>query len=82
VRAAGNGNVIIAGSVNSSNVISSFSDKAGTEAANYLTALGEGICCQYANGQIKTTTTNGATYVTVYSGTSFSARRSRAPSRC
>ncbi|WP_343613866.1 S8 family peptidase [Novosphingobium sp.] len=73
VRAAGNGNVIIAGSVNSSNVISSFSDKAGTEAANYLTALGEGICCQYANGAIKTTTTNGATYVTVYSGTSFSA---------
>ncbi|WP_206237872.1 S8 family peptidase [Novosphingobium terrae] len=73
VRAAGNGNVIIAGSVNSSNVISSFSDKAGTEAANYLTALGEGICCEYANGQIKTTTTNGATYVTVYSGTSFSA---------
>jgi subtilisin family serine protease len=73
VRAAGNGNVIIAGSVNSSNVISSFSDKAGTEAANYLTALGEGICCQYANGAIKTTTSGGSTYVTVYSGTSFSA---------
>ena len=73
VRAAGNGNVIIAGSVNSSNVISSFSDKAGTEAANYLAALGEGICCAYANGTIKTTTTNGQTYVTVYNGTSFAA---------
>lgn len=74
VRAAGNGNVIIAGSVNSSNTISSFSDKAGTEAAYYLTALGEGVCCQYAGSAIKTTTTtNGATYTTVYSGTSFSA---------
>lgn len=73
VRAAGNGNVIIAGSVDSNNTISSFSDRAGTEAASYLTALGEGICCQYSNGVIKTTTSGGGTYVTVYSGTSFSA---------
>jgi hypothetical protein len=34
VRAAGNGNVIIAGSVDSNNTISSFSDRAGTEAAS------------------------------------------------
>lgn len=73
LRAAGNGNVIIAGSVGSTNVISSFSNKAGTEAAWYLTALGEQICCQYANGVIKTTVTGGTTYVTVYDGTSFSA---------
>ncbi|WDF72983.1 S8 family peptidase [Novosphingobium sp. KACC 22771] len=73
VRAAGNGNVIIAGSVGSTNVISSFSNKAGTEAAWYLTALGEQICCQYENGVIKTTVSGGTTYTTVYNGTSFSA---------
>ncbi|MBB3955487.1 S8 family peptidase [Novosphingobium sediminicola] len=73
VRAAGNGNVIIAGSVGSTNVISSFSNRAGTEAASYLTALGEQICCQYENGVIKTTVSGGTTYTTVYNGTSFSA---------
>jgi subtilisin family serine protease len=82
VRAAGNGNVIIAGSVDSNNTISSFSDRAGTEAASYLTALGESICCQYSNGTIKTTTSGNSTYVTVYSGTSFSAPRSPGPRRC
>lgn len=73
VRAAGNGNVIIAGSVGSTNVISSFSNRAGTEAPYYLTALGEQICCQYENGVIKTTVSGGTTYTTVYEGTSFSA---------
>ena len=73
LRAAGNGNVIIAGSVGATNVISSFSDKAGTEATSYLMALGEQVCCQYANGVIATTTSGGQTYQTVYNGTSFSA---------
>lgn len=73
LRAAGNGNVIIAGSVGTTNVISSFSDKAGTEAASYLMALGEQVCCQYVNGVIATTTSGGQTYQTVYNGTSFSA---------
>ena len=71
--AAGSGNVIIAGSVNSSNVISSFSNRAGTAASAYLAALGESICCLYANGQIKYTQSNGTTYYTVYDGTSYSA---------
>lgn len=73
LRAAGNGNVIIAGSVGSTNTISSFSNRAGTEAAWYLTARGEQVCCLYENGVIKTTVSGGATYTTVYNGTSFSA---------
>ena len=64
LRAAGNGNVIIAGSVNSSGTISSFSNRAGTEASWYLAAMGERVCCSYVNG-VQTTGT--------FSGTSFSA---------
>lgn len=74
LRQAGSGNVIIAGSVNSSGTISGFSNRAGTEAASYLAALGEQICCVYENGQIKVTTdSSGQTFVTVVSGTSFAA---------
>ncbi|NBC37867.1 S8 family serine peptidase [Novosphingobium sp. FSY-8] len=73
LRAAGNGNVIIAGSVGTSNVISSFANRAGTESAWYLAALGEQICCEYANGVIKVTSSGGSNYYTVYNGTSFSA---------
>jgi hypothetical protein len=70
---AGNGNVIIAGSVTTGQYLSSFSNKAGTQAAWYLAALGEGICCRYANGNIEYITKNGSTYYTVYDGTSFAA---------
>ena len=74
LRQAGNGNVIIAGSVNASGGISSFTDRAGSEAQNYLTALGEGICCVYQNGVLKVTTNaQGQQLITVSSGTSFSA---------
>jgi len=73
LRTAGNGNVIIAGSVDKSNVISSFSNKAGLEANYYLAALGENVCCRYANGTIEYTQSGGKTFYTVYSGTSFSA---------
>jgi hypothetical protein len=76
VRAAGNGNVIIAGSVGSTNTISSFSNRAGTEAEWYLTARGEQVCCLYENGVIKTTVSGGATYTTVYMAPVF-----RAPDR-
>lgn len=64
LRSAGNGNVIIAGSVGDNGAISAFSNRAGTEAASYLAALGEQICCLYVNGQ------PGNIAV---SGTSFSA---------
>jgi hypothetical protein len=63
LRAAGNGNVIIAGSVSSSGVISSFSNRAGAEANWYLSAVGQSVCCTYRNGAPTTST---------FSGTSFS----------
>ncbi len=73
LRGAGNGNVIIAGSVNDSGTMSAFSNRAGAEANWYLNALGERICCVYENGAIKVTIQNGQQFVTVVSGTSFSA---------
>ncbi|WP_294335155.1 S8 family peptidase [uncultured Sphingomonas sp.] len=56
------GLVIIAGSVNSSDVISSFSNRAGTAASVYLAAVGEGVRAPDANN---------TPYI--WSGTSFSA---------
>lgn len=74
LRQAGGGNVIIVGSVNDQGVISGFSNRAGSEAANFLTALGEKVCCVYENGQVKTSTNaSGQQFVTVVNGTSFSA---------
>ena len=74
VAAAGNGNVIIAGSVNSSNVISAFSNRAGSGAAVFLSARGERVCCTYENGVLKVVTNpDGSRSVYVFSGTSFSA---------
>ncbi|MDE2411149.1 MAG: S8 family serine peptidase [Sphingomonadales bacterium] len=74
LRAAGNGNVIIAGSVDVNNVISSFSNRAGTEANSYLAARGEDVCCVYENGVMKVVTNpDGSRSVYVFSGTSFSA---------
>lgn len=73
LRQAGNGNVIIAGSVDAQSVISSFSNRAGTEANWYLGALGEDVCCVYSGSQIKITTTGGQQFQTVVSGTSYAA---------
>lgn len=73
LRAAGNGNVIIAGSVDNTGAISSFTNRAGTEANWFLGALGERICCAYEDGAIKVTTSGGQQFTTTYSGTSFSA---------
>ena len=73
LRAAGNGNVIIAGSVDSSGTISNFANKAGSEADSYLMAFGERVCCVYTGSSIKITVQNGQNFVTVISGTSFSA---------
>jgi hypothetical protein len=54
--------VIIAGSVGTSDVISSFSDKAGTGAAQFLTAVGE---------RVRAPDNTGTPYL--WSGTSFAA---------
>lgn len=74
LRSAGNGNVIIVGSVDAQNVISGFSNKAGSEAGWYLTARGERVCCVYENGTLKVVTNaDGSRSVYVVSGTSFAA---------
>ena len=74
LRAAGNGNVIIAGSVDANNVISGFSNKAGREATWFLAARGERVCCVYENGVLKVVNNpDGTRSAFVFSGTSFSA---------
>ncbi|MCB2060911.1 MAG: S8 family peptidase [Novosphingobium sp.] len=74
LRQVGSGNVIIAGSVTSSDALSSFSNSAGNQADWYLTALGDRVCCVYEDGDLKTVTDdNGDTFVFVVSGTSFAA---------
>lgn len=74
LRQAGAGNVIIAGSVNNQGAMSSFSNRAGSEANYYLSALGEQVCCVYQGSQIRNTTdSSGQTYYSVVSGTSFAA---------
>ncbi len=74
LRAAGNGNVIIAGSVNADNTISTFSNRAGNEAAWYLMARGHRVCCSYKDGVLETETQSDGSRVNyVFSGTSFSA---------
>ena len=74
LRDAGNGNVIIAGSVNANNLISGFSNRAGSEATWFLSARGERVCCVYENGEIKVVDNqDGSQSVYVVSGTSFAA---------
>jgi len=73
VRGAGGANVIIAGSVNEQFQISAFSNRAGAEAPYYLSALGDRVCCVYENGVMKVETNASGSFVTLFSGTSFSA---------
>ena len=73
VRNAGGSNVIIAGSVDENSQFSGFSNKAGSQAQWFLSALGERVCCEYENGALKIETTPDGQFVTLISGTSFSA---------
>lgn len=74
IRSAGNGNVVIAGSVNEQGTVSSFSNLGGSEANWYLGALGERVCCVYEDGTMKVSTdSSGRKVVELLSGTSFSA---------
>ena len=50
--ANGNGLVIISTSVDDNDVISNFSNKAGVSQNAVLSALGQGICCEYQNDTI------------------------------
>jgi hypothetical protein len=71
--ANGNGLVIIAASVDDQGVISNFSNKAGVSQASVLSALGQGICCEYRDDAIYRFDQNGQTITRVFQGTSFSA---------
>lgn len=66
---AGNGAVIIAGSIDENGAISSFSDRAGSQPDHFLTARGEGVCCEYKNGQLYV---DNQGFIYLLSGTSFS----------
>ena len=67
---AGNGGVIIVGSVDADGMMSDFSNRAGTQNSHYMTARGGEICCSYENGQLFV---DGQGFVYLVSGTSFSA---------
>ncbi|MGB3754505.1 MAG: S8 family peptidase [Parerythrobacter sp.] len=74
VLQAGGDSVIIVGSVDDDGIISGFSNRAGSLSASYLTARGERICCTYEDGEVRITTRDdGGRFVTLFSGTSFSA---------
>jgi len=73
LRQAAPENVIIVGSVDASDTISSFSNRAGGEAQFYIAARGEDVCCVYQDGEIYTETSGNTQYVYVLYGTSFSA---------
>jgi len=68
IDTAGNGAVIIAGSVDENGAISSFSDKAGNQPNDFLTARGDAICCEYKDGKLYV---DDQGYVYLLSGTSF-----------
>ena len=71
IRAAGGSNVIIVGSVDEGGQLSAFSQRAGNEAAWYLSARGERICCVYENGQIFVGQDDSGSFNLLFSGTSF-----------
>lgn len=73
LRAAAPDNVIIVGSVGENDAFSGFSNRAGRDAPYFIAARGEGVCCEYENGVLKTVTENGKQYVYTLYGTSFSA---------
>ena len=68
---AGNGNVIIVGSVDEDSAFSDFSNRAGDFATSFLTARGERVCCVYEDGEIFIETVGSQEFVTLFSGTSF-----------
>jgi len=70
VDRAGNGAVIVVGSIDADGSMSSFSNLAGSQSEHFLAALGSRICCTYKDGQLYV---DGEGYSYVHSGTSFSA---------
>jgi hypothetical protein len=70
IDTAGNGAVIIAGSVDENGTISDFSNRAGNQPNHFLTARGEDVCCEYRDGKLYV---DDKGYVYLFAGTSFSA---------
>ncbi|MGB7369834.1 S8 family serine peptidase, partial [Erythrobacter sp.] len=73
VVSAGNGNVIIVGSVDPEGNFSDFSNRAGASARSFLSARGQRICCVYEDGELFIDTIDGSRFITLFSGTSFAA---------
>jgi subtilisin family serine protease len=71
--ANGNALVIIATAVDDNNIITKFSNKAGVVQNAVLSALGQGICCEYRNDTIYRLDANDGSSVRVFNGTSYSA---------
>ena len=67
---AGDGGVIVVGSVDENYEISSFSNRAGANPQNYLAARGERICCTYKDGELFI---DEEGFAFLFSGTSFAA---------
>src|SRR5690606_35298064 len=67
---AGNGGVIIVGSVDADGAMSDFSNRAGAQNTHYMAALGNRICCAYEDGQLYV---DDEGFVYLLSGTSYSA---------
>ncbi len=68
--AAGNGGVLVVGSVDDNYEISSFSNRAGGSPTQYLAARGERICCVYQDGAVFV---DAEGFVFLFSGTSFAS---------
>ncbi len=71
IRAAGGNNVIIVGSVDEGSAFSSFSQRAGSEAAWFLAARGERVCCVYEGSRIFVGQDSSGSFNLLFSGTSF-----------
>jgi hypothetical protein len=67
---AGEGGVIIVGSVGEGGAISDFSNRAGAFAGRFIAARGERVCCSYRDGVLFV---DEEGYAYLFSGTSFSA---------
>jgi len=67
---AGDGGVLVVGSVGADYEISDFSNRAGANPTQYLAARGEVICCVYQDGEVFV---DDEGFIFLFSGTSFAS---------
>jgi len=67
---AGDGGVLVVGSVDENYDISDFSNRAGSNPTQYLAARGETICCVYEDGAVFV---DNEGFIYLFSGTSFAS---------